>query len=118
MANTGKCLCGNVSLTVENVISEALACHCQSCRRWASGAFIPFNAGSSIALDGIDSVKVHQSSEHGERAFCSNCGSSLYFFYKPERIYMVSTGLFEDTSHFKLTKQIFTEEKPSFYELS
>ena len=73
------------------------------------------------AIDGAENISIYKSSEFGERAFCRNCGSSLYFK-------VVSKGPYENEYHFcagtlvdfkdlKFTREVFVDSKPSAYAL-
>ncbi|WP_180784166.1 GFA family protein [Vibrio parahaemolyticus] len=68
--------------------NEVSLCHCSMCRKWSSGAL----------------HAVH-------------CGPNLFYHLLPTNEYILSAGLF-DNPDFKLTLEIFTDEKPGYYELN
>ena len=110
----GRCLCGSVGISAPQASKSITACHCNMCRRWTGGALLIIDCGKDIALHGKEHVAFHQTSAMGERAFCSNCGSSLYYHYFDNDKYFVAAGLF-NFDGFNLDKQIFIDEKPSYY---
>ena len=75
----GGCLCGVVRFIVR-AVSDAGYCHCSICRRH-SGA--PVVAWAQVPEPDFELVAgepaTYESSEHGRRAFCSACGSVLWF---------------------------------------
>lgn len=120
---TGKCLCGSVAIAAEpqaGGLSESGlgACHCGMCRRWTSCTFLEFTAKQgSVSVEGP--VKVFQSSEWAERAFCERCGSALWYRLTgdgPEAgRYQLSAGLFENAGDMSLTLEVFIDRKPDGY---
>ena len=113
----GTCLCKNVSIESET-INEFEACHCGICRRWGGGPSLTVHCGSNVSITGSDSIKIFDSSDWAERAFCSNCGTHLYYHLKPSDEYMVPLGLFGMETGFKFKEQIFIDRKPDFYEFA
>ena len=78
----GSCLCGTVQYDTGGAIESIDHCHCSMCRRSHGSAFSTYGRISRSALvlsAGEDSIERFQSSESVTRAFCRNCGSSLFF---------------------------------------
>lgn len=115
---SGRCLCGAVQLTAAAASAEVSACHCDMCRRWASGPYLVVEADGGIEIAGGEHLTVYRSSEWGERAFCARCGSALYWHESGSDSYAVSAGLLDDQSQLKLTTEIFTEDQPAYYAFS
>ena len=110
MTHTGQCLCGAVRATARGEMADADACHCTMCRRQnAGGAFYAAHFTDGVTLSG-DSLRWYAASEHGERAFCATCGSTLGWRLvdQPDEI-GVSLGLF-DTAPGRIGSRIFVEE--------
>jgi class 3 adenylate cyclase len=78
-AMTGGCLCGEIRYEVKGEDLGSIYCHCRMCQRW-TGA--PSNAGTGFRKSDFritqGQPKSFASSLIGERAFCPNCGSSLF----------------------------------------
>ncbi len=83
----GGCQCGKVSYEADGAISDLSHCHCSMCRKLHGAAFATFAA---VARDtfrwsaGEDVLKTFASSDMIDREFCSNCGSQVVVFFKPE----------------------------------
>ncbi|MCB1659020.1 MAG: GFA family protein [Pseudomonadales bacterium] len=113
----GKCLCGAVSIQAkENTVVEA--CHCGMCRRWGGGPFIAIHCGSDVKISGSDNITEFDSSAWASRAFCKNCGTHLFYRFKPANEYIVPVGLFQDQDGFEFKEQIFIDKKPSYYDFA
>ncbi len=114
MSATGRCLCGAVTFTAEDVDSHVHACHCSMCRRWGGGPFLAAQVGS-VRFDGEDHVRVYDSSDWAQRGFCKTCGSNLFYRLKEPEMYVLPTGLFDDAEPFKVAGEIYIDEKPDGY---
>jgi hypothetical protein len=115
---TGKCLCGKVQITVTAPHKEVGTCHCDMCRRWASGPYMAVNVGRDIEIRGEEHISAYRSSDWGERAFCSSCGSHLYYRLLETGEINISAGLLDNPDDLTLKRQIFIDEKPDFYDLA
>jgi len=78
----GKCLCGAITVrTPDNTTVDA--CHCGMCRRWGGSPAMGIDCGSDVEIEGLDHLKTYRSSEWAERAFCSTCGTHIYYKLLP-----------------------------------
>jgi hypothetical protein len=83
MAETvgGSCLCGGVRFEVTLPFTRAIHCHCSRCRKH-SGAFgltvghVPMS--QARLLQGEELIRVYEPPGGRVKAFCSQCGSSLF----------------------------------------
>jgi len=113
----GQCMCGAVKVTAKPARSSLSACHCDMCRRWSSGAFVALEAEEgSLTVEGP--IKVFQSSEWAERAFCGRCGSNLWYRITApgpgHGQYQLAAGLF-DVNGMHLGLEVFIDSKPDAY---
>lgn len=113
---TGRCLCGAVTYEATDVETHIHACHCGMCRRWSGGPAMAASVGG-LQVSGEDSVGVFDSSPWAERAFCTKCGTNLYYRLKGPGIHVVWSGTFDDASAFEMSGEIYIDEKPAFYDL-
>jgi Glutathione-dependent formaldehyde-activating enzyme len=74
----GKCLCGAITLHTPDK-THIDACHCGMCRRWGGGPALGLACGADVTIEGSDKLKVYQSSEWAERAFCGECGTHMFY---------------------------------------
>jgi hypothetical protein len=78
---TGSCLCGGVRFELTRPFRRANHCHCSRCRKH-SGAFgltqgrVP-REGFRL-LQGVELIRVYRPAAGMAKAFCSECGSSLF----------------------------------------
>jgi hypothetical protein len=111
----GKCLCGAINVRTPDKKSID-ACHCGMCRRWGGGPALGVLCDSDVQIEGVDKLKVYNSSEWAERAFCGECGTHIFYRLLPTNQYFMPAGLFQDGIEFK--EQIFIDQKPSYYEFA
>jgi hypothetical protein len=114
---TGRCLCGGVTFTVEDADARVNACHCGMCRRWCGGPFFAVRS-RGVRFAGEDAVGRFASSDWAERGFCTRCGSALFYYLKPSGTHMLSLGVFDDPTPFRLAREIFIDRKPGCYALA
>ncbi|MEM7445553.1 MAG: GFA family protein [Pseudomonadota bacterium] len=112
---TGQCLCGGVRISIGSARTHVGACHCNMCRRWSGGPLLAIDCDQDIKIEGDDNVRVYDSSPWAERAFCSLCGTNLFYRIKESQGHIVLAGLFDDSDGFDLAAQIFIDEKPAYY---
>lgn len=105
----GHCLCGAVGIELTGAKDEVEICQCTMCRRWG-GAFYVALTGDSFAISGEDAITAYASSEWGERAFCSKCGTNIWWRFKPTGNRSFSAGLFDEASGLAIEKEIFVDE--------
>ena len=80
---TGGCLCGAVRYELQADTSKIVQCHCQNCQK-ISGAGASANIlvdAASLKMTGVQPkiyVDTADSGNQLNRAFCPDCGSSLY----------------------------------------
>jgi hypothetical protein len=77
----GSCLCGNVSLEIAGPLRNARFCHCSNCRKFSgmSPAAWGLVQTDQLTVSPSDSGVSKYNSGGGLRAFCSSCGSPLWY---------------------------------------
>ena len=113
----GRCMCGAVELSATADEPNVTACHCEMCRRWASGPFLAVKC-YDVAFDDDDAVQRIRTSDWAERGFCAKCGSNLFYQVVGGEEYFVSAGLFGDLPTFRMSLQVFTDSRPPYYEFA
>ncbi|HUG72976.1 MAG TPA: GFA family protein [Steroidobacteraceae bacterium] len=94
------------------------ACHCNMCRRWGGAPMMSVHCGPDVSFEGADKIETFRSSDWAERAFCSVCGTHLYYRFIPVNDHILSVGLFQDGPEFLFLEQIFIDQKPNSYDFS
>ena len=118
----GSCLCAAVTYEISTPLEEMHHCHCSRCRKHHGAAFSTY---AQVARDGFrytsgaDRVRSYQSSEHGTRTFCGDCGSNLQFLFDalPDLVW-VAAGSFDDTPDRKPDAHIFATSKARWHEIT
>ncbi|MCB8890319.1 GFA family protein [Vreelandella malpeensis] len=114
----GQCLCGAVRLTAIPTSLHVDACHCQMCRRWGGGPMMVVECNRNLSFEGQQYIVLFGSSEWAERGFCRQCGTHLFFRLKDLSYCAVPVGLFEGSTAWSFTQQVFIEQKPAYYSFS
>lgn len=118
MSESGRCHCG--AITYE-VVDEAAPiyhamCHCSDCRRSSGAPAITWALFRQDQVNIEGTPKLYKSSEHGQRFFCSNCGSSL--FYINEQIFPgqidIQSATFDDPEVYPLSVQVQVAERVGY----
>lgn len=115
--HSGRCLCGAVRVNVETPESTVSACHCNMCRRWGGGPLLSVHSDGGVSFQGGEAIGVFASSEWAERGFCTRCGTHLFYRLKGSEQYGIPVGLL-DGDAWRVTEDIFVDEKPAYYELA
>ena len=117
-ALSGRCLCGAVRFTAVPKKMHMDACHCGMCRRWSAGPFMGVSCCDTVKVENEDSLRAYISSDWGERVFCAECGTSLFWRMRDGSETSVSMNAFDDVSGFVFTDEIFVDEKPANYDFA
>lgn len=113
IAHTGHCFCGDVEFAVSGPAKFACFCHCESCRRAAGGAYVPW---ATFANDSFEiqsgNLTRHQSASGVTRGLCSRCGTSLTYEHE-NRVGEIDVTLvsFDDPTEFSPSAHIWVEDK-------
>ena len=109
----GTCLCGQITFEVLGEPQGVSCCHCRQCRKqsghvWASA----FVAERDLVVEGP--TKWFKSSEKGQRGFCPNCGSFLFWKHADDDHVSFALGALDGRTGLKLQKHIFTADKGDY----
>lgn len=115
---SGRCLCGAVTFTATLASHAVSACHCGMCRRWTGGPLMYVDVAGTPTFGGREDIGLYRSSETGERGFCRRCGSVLFWKVAGEERYTFTAGSLDDVSGLIFDKEIFIEDKPSYYDFA
>lgn len=113
----GQCLCGGVTVSASVGTPTLAACHCSMCHRQNSGPYISIMTDQSATI-AEGSIKVFRSSEWAERAFCSECGSTLWYSTVHDGARYISAGLFDNAGDADLALEYFSDNCPQGYTLA
>lgn len=117
--HVGGCACGAVRYAITAAPLFALNCHCRDCQRETGSAFAPVMGIAKSAFTVTRGTPRTSSLTGGSgkpvrRAFCADCGSSLYGLPEvaPDLV-TVRAGSLDDPTIFRPTRDIFaTQAQP------
>lgn len=114
----GQCHCGRIRYEMpEKVIHHAL-CHCSDCRRHAGAPMVGWAMVATDQVRIVGTPRTYESSEHGRRLFCGDCGTGL--FYRNEKILPglidIQTGTLDDPNLLPAQAQVQTAERIAWME--
>lgn len=118
-----RCLCGAVRITVRNRPTGYGICHCRMCQRWSGALLAAVNCPpDTVTIEGADHIAAFQSSDWAERAWCTTCGSHLWYRVTRDGPhagdYEIAVGLFDDPDGFVLEREIFIDRKSDAFEIA
>ena len=80
MGILGGCHCGAVRYEVEGELMTHVLCHCRDCQKSAGAPLVGWTMYKQDAVKVTSGTpKIYQSSEHGRRHFCNDCGTGLFY---------------------------------------
>ena len=109
------CLCGTVQITAEEINPKFTVCHCQSCRTWGGAPFFAVKCGTKVKIEGMDKVKMYESSSWASRGFCIECGTHLFYKFKATGEYNMPVGMFSNLKGLEMDMQYFSDMRPNYY---
>lgn len=113
----GSCLCGETVFEVQGPLRSSIACHCTQCRK-QTGHYLSATSAATSDFKLLRGAQVRwfRASNTARRAFCSQCGSTLFWQAdaQPERI-SIATGLFDGPTGLVTEGHIFCADKGDYY---
>ena len=111
----GGCLCGKIRYYAQVFLKSGYYCHCSICQK-ASGhggeVGVPVLTGTLRFTRG--QPKYFQSSDMGERGFCSECGAKILWKATTKELEWatnVNAGSLDDRALVQLTRHIYVDTK-------
>jgi len=114
----GSCLCGGVVYEVEGPLRDVIDCHCSQCRK-QTGHFMAATAAKHTDFRMVkgDTLQWYRSSPTAERAFCSVCGSTLFWQGKGRDYIAIAAGTLDGPTGLRTEGHIFCADKGDYYEI-
>jgi hypothetical protein len=116
----GGCLCGAVRFTARLTGVNFGVCHCPMCRKWTGSALLGMTVpAGNVVWSGEDHIVKRQSSGWGERAWCADCGSPVWFRVTVDSPYAgtieLPIGSFDDANGLTMANGIYIDHKPDSF---
>lgn len=114
MPLTGGCHCGAIRYEVNGDMMVHALCHCADCRRHSGAPMVGWVMYSLKVVKVVrGQPKIYQSSEHGRRHFCADCGTGLFYINEnlmPD-IIDIQSGTYDDPDAVPATMHIQVAER-------
>ena len=116
MAYVGGCLCGAVRYQVAGPLRPVIGCHCGQCRK-TSGHHVAATAANreDLLISGEASLTWFQSSPEARRAFCTTCGSQLFWDRAASAQISIFAGSLENADGLETSHHIHAATKGCYY---
>ena len=118
---SGRCLCGAVRYEVHGPLRDVLLCHCSECRRWSGHVFAATSARREelvlVESRGLRWVASPESESHARRAFCVECGSSLFWDAPERETVAIAAGSLDEPTGLRLIGHVYVSQVGDYYEL-
>ena len=112
----GGCLCGMVRYEIADLPERVAHCHCSMCRRASGAAMVTW---ATIPEDSLRIAKGEprwfQSSDHGKRAFCANCGTPMFFTSTRDKNWIdVTVGSMDRPERLRPKRHVYEPDRISW----
>jgi len=115
---SGSCLCGKVSLIIEQLDRDVVACHCTQCRKQTGHYYAATRAKNEhLHISGEENLTWYQASAESQRGFCKICGSFLLWRRINSKHTSIGAGCLDTPTGLKLVSHIYTINKGDYYDL-
>lgn len=118
---SGKCLCGEISISIKGSITDIIHCHCSLCRKnsgtaYATNGFI--NTSDFAITSGKNSLSTFSFKPGRNRHFCTKCGSPVYSSNEsdPQRL-RIRLGILDSDISEKPISHNFVSSKANWEDL-
>jgi hypothetical protein len=120
MTSTGGCLCGALRFTSTAEPVDAGYCHCRLCQRSTGATVLAWASYPTASFSYTRGQPArYQSSRHGHREFCSNCGTQIAYRDSGEAITVeVNVGSLDNCDRVKPRYHIWCESRISWFDVA
>lgn len=112
----GGCLCGANRFDLPGPMGAVTACHCTQCRKLSGHYAASFDVAEAALTWQSRRIAEYQTPGGGQRGFCPDCGSSLYFRLGDD--FSVEAGAIDAPTGGHLAAHIFCASKGDYYSLT
>ncbi len=114
----GSCYCGAVEYELYGALRPSVACHCSQCRKTSGHYWSATQVSNKNFVVTKDAgLKWFRSSDTARRAFCKECGSSLFWQLDSEDETSVATGTLDGETGLNTSKHIYVKDKGDYYDI-
>jgi len=115
------CLCENIRFKVKLINLKMGVCHCSMCRKNTGGTGFSFfySLTKPIFVNQKD-LSIYNSVGIAERAFCNQCGTTIYYHRISDEGYCIPSGIIDNLNENEVIfdKDWYFSDKPKYYSFS
>ena len=120
---TGRCVCGEVTYTINAEPLRMAQCHCKGCQRASGGGHmsLAFFNETDLSISGQtgEHAATADSGNVNTRRFCTSCGGRLFGSNSARPgLIAVAVGSVDDNSWFKPQVTVYADSKPAWDSLA
>lgn len=113
---SGGCQCGAVRYHATAMLDNAHLCHCRMCQKAVGNLFAALVAAPRDALSWTRGEPAQfMSSAHVARGYCRDCGTPLFFDYRPGNRVNLTIGSLDAPERFPPAAQMGLESRLSWF---
>jgi hypothetical protein len=115
----GRCHCGAVQFETPEEPVHSAVCYCNDCRKQSGAPLVAWAMFPAATVIVQGEPVVYQSSQHGQRSFCGQCGCGLFFTNEPLRamgMKQVRIATLDDPGAIAPSVQVQTAERVTWVE--
>ena len=117
----GSCLCGGIRFEIEGGVHSPRYCHCTNCRKFSGTGYAAWGIvpTDGFAITSAATGVTRYDSGGGLRAFCSTCGSPLWF--EPANLPQlrgVPLGVIDDEALAEPAMHVWTKSKAPWVDIA
>lgn len=113
----GTCLCGANQFRLPHGVGEIEACHCGQCRKISGHYSASFGFDEAEIAWTAQKQEIYVTPAGGSHAFCTDCGSKLWF-RAAKGGFFIEAGVLERPTGGRLALHIFLDEAGDYYNLN
>jgi hypothetical protein len=115
----GGCLCEKIRYKIAGPLRPVVACHCRQCQKSSGFHVAATNTEQkNLIMLKDDTIKWFVSSAIAKRAFCSECGSNLFWKQNGSDTISIFAGTLDQPTNLTLVEHIYVADKGDFYQLN
>jgi hypothetical protein len=114
----GSCLCGECAFEVSGPLRNIIACHCTQCRK-QTGHYLAATSArlADFRLLRSEPMRWYRASPTARRAFCSACGSTLFWQADGRDEISIAAGSLDGPTGLTIEGHIFCADRGDYYSI-
>ena len=112
----GSCHCGAVRYKVSGQLRSVVYCHCSQCRKQSGHYYAATQCRTNdLVIEGENNLTWYSASTSARRAFCTTCGSALFWRSEGSEATSILAGSLDGPTSIQGESHIFVADKGDYY---